>query len=80
MAERHPRIYGGGERMAIGGASRRISPANRSMPDLRVNPADEFKLISAVTAYNPPHDLSALADHRTPDREQYNAISHRSAR
>ena len=34
MAERHPRVYGGGARIAIGGAGRRISPANGSTPGL----------------------------------------------
>jgi hypothetical protein len=34
MAERHPRIYGGGARMAIGGAGRRVGPANGSTPVL----------------------------------------------
>jgi hypothetical protein len=35
MAERHPRIYGGGARMAIDGAGRRITAAKKGMPALR---------------------------------------------
>jgi hypothetical protein len=64
--------------------NRRCRPVHqrgaKGMPALRVIPLNQLLLISAVTAYNPAHDFSALADHRTPDREQYNAVSHRSAR
>jgi hypothetical protein len=64
--------------------NRRCRPVHqrgaKGMPALRVIPLNQLLLISAVTAYNPAHDFSALSDHRTPDREQYNTVSHRSAR